>query len=125
MSCKSKKSIENQSNYSEPSGYLQIGKNKYGESFDLLYNKTKSHVCVFQVVRNRPDDIYANVNFFIYDINKDQIVFEDVQINRGKIKWIKEHILETEKYIGRIRDSNKRANKTWYHVLSKKRTMAH
>lgn len=70
----------------------RIAKEKYGDNYALLPNRQNSHSLVIHRTK-RFLDLGVDINFFVFDHQKQEMIFEDALIS-GKVEWISESILE-------------------------------
>ncbi|MHB8906719.1 MAG: hypothetical protein ACYC4T_01260 [Melioribacteraceae bacterium] len=59
---------------------------KFGTSSRLIYNSDKSYSIVVKQEKSTAKNPNPLLQFFVYDIGKDKIIFEE-SIPAGKIKW--------------------------------------
>lgn len=59
---------------------------KFGASFHILYNNKRSFALVLKQEKSSVQNPKPVLQFFIYEMKKDKIIFEE-SVPAGKIKW--------------------------------------
>jgi len=66
--------------------FKSIASEKYGKSIEFLYNNSKTHVVCLKKIKPTPQMFQNQISFFIYDLEKDEIIFEKSSID-AEVKW--------------------------------------
>ncbi len=74
---------------------------KYGTTFNLLYNTEKSYSVVVSQGKASLQEPNPVLRFFVYDMTKEKIVLED-KVAGGKITWINNEQIEVSVTPGAI-----------------------
>ncbi|MCF6268515.1 MAG: hypothetical protein L3J41_02260 [Melioribacteraceae bacterium] len=90
-------SIENTIDNTEKIDVKKIASEKFGKKFSLDYNSSKE----FVICQNRSEANNSRIEYFIYDINKNQIV-ETNSFPLGNISWLSEFEVRVEIHPGII-----------------------
>ena len=95
-SCKSSKDTTSQpTTETDPLDKLdleEIAQAKFGSSFDLQYNSSKSFVLVSKKLKTRPNDAYPTVRFFIYETRTKEIIYENTEAG-GTVEWESDDVI--------------------------------
>ena len=59
---------------------------KYGIAFSIIYNSDKSYSIVVKQEKSTAKNPNPILQFFVYEMGKDKIIFED-SVPAGRIKW--------------------------------------
>ncbi len=81
--------------------YKTIAQEKYNSNYKLLFNDDSSYVICQEIFKSSPAMPQHRIAFFVYDINKAQLIFED-QFPDGKIGWINRHQIKIVRLSGNI-----------------------
>ncbi len=64
----------------------QIAKSNFKSNYEITYNKSKTVACISKKIKTRPNDIFHTLNFILYHIEKDRILFKETH-PRADGKW--------------------------------------
>ncbi|RMD90032.1 MAG: hypothetical protein D6813_09800 [Calditrichaeota bacterium] len=79
--------VHNQNNFRNLPGYQIIAQKKWGSSTQFLFNTDSSFVICLKQAKPTAKNPLPRLSFFIYDINKERILFED-SFENGTIHWM-------------------------------------
>ena len=75
--------------------YKTISLEKYGQNIEYLMNSSKTHVICLKRNKPTPQIPQSRISFFIYDIKKDEIIFEESFID-AEVRWKSEYQVEVK-----------------------------
>jgi len=103
--------------------YEKIALKKYKGEIDYLYNESHDHVICLNKNKTTQYAPHPSVDFFIFDIAADSIVFEQNSVN-AEIKWINNTAAEvtiTPEIINEDETGDK--NSYVFDIIKKKKTL--
>ncbi|MGE5682288.1 MAG: hypothetical protein ACM34K_15580 [Bacillota bacterium] len=91
-------SVEKQQSGSENNqtlkSYIQLALSRYGDNVEYLYNSPeKSFVLALSREKESSNNPYPAIHFFVFDIKKNMIIFEDV-VPKATVSWKNDHQVE-------------------------------
>jgi hypothetical protein len=92
--------------------YQSIAITKYQSNIEYLFNDSQSHVVCLTLSKPRAMQPHPELKFFIFDINEDEILFEDSLLN-AKVGWISDSQVEVE-FIPEIISEDEEISKSGY-----------
>ena len=66
--------------------YKSIAAGKYGKGIEYLFNEPKTYVVCLKRVKPTAQAPQNQTSFFIYDLEKEEIIFEESSID-AEVKW--------------------------------------
>lgn len=66
--------------------YKAIAVEKYGNNIEYILNSPKTYVVCLKRNKPTPQIPQNQISFFIYDLDKEEIIFEDSSID-AKVEW--------------------------------------
>ena len=117
-SCSGTANINNKANNSI--SYRTIAKKRYKDNYKVIFNTDSTYVICQRKVKPTPSFPQQRINFFVYNVNQHQVIFED-DFPDGKVYWLNNHQIKIERYLGNIEISKneKRAQTFIYDVIRK------
>ena len=70
--------------------YKAIAIEKYGPSVEYIFNSPKTHVICLKRNKPNPQIPQHQISFFIYDLEKDEVIFEESSID-AEVEWKNDH----------------------------------
>ena len=81
--------------------YIKTAQEKYSYNINYLFSPDSSHVICYKTEKQSKSNYIPQSKFFIYDLNKDKIIFED-NSRSDKIEWINKNKIRVLKRPGII-----------------------
>jgi len=109
--CASTNSLSHQETHNTKAPYLKVAQEKFGEKNECILNPNKSYALCTKVIPTPVINPNQLIEFFVYDIQLDKIIYED-KIANVKISWYNNTQLLISKqngYITHPTDTGKRA----------------
>ncbi len=79
--------------------YEKLAEEKYKSNYKFLFNKDSMFVLCVKQFKSTPQFPQYRINFFIFDKNKNKILFED-SISDGKVNWINNFQVKIVRHLG-------------------------
>lgn len=121
-SCSKKNRVEKpipvQTQLSVEEKIQHIAEENFKDNYALLYNESRSKVCIYKTWKTRPSDIEETVSFMVFDPEKEELIFKQTH-PKAKIRWINEEELEVQITPGRIRTPGQRKQRILYNAQNK------
>ena len=121
-SCSKKNRVEKplpvQAQLSAEEKIQQIAQENFKENYSLLYNESRSKVCIYKAWKTRPSDIEETISFLVFDPEKEEIIFKKTH-PKAKIRWVSEAELEVQITPGRIRTPGQGKQRILYNAQNK------
>ena len=101
--------------------YLQKIKKKLGSDCKIEFNTDSAYVLCWKKFKQTAQMPQRRVNFFIYEVNKDSLLYKSEIVN-GSVGWINKHQVKIIRFLGNIIGTNpeNKENITLYDVKDKK-----
>lgn len=71
---------------SDSGTYKSIAAEKYGTGIEYLFNEPRTYVVCLKRIKPTAEAPQNQTNFFIYDLGKEKIIFEESSID-AQVKW--------------------------------------
>lgn len=85
--------------------YKTLAVEKYKDQIDYVFNQSKTHVLCARTSKPTPKMPENNVSFFVFDLNHENIIFEESIVD-GSVTWINNRQLEIIQKTGIISGEN-------------------
>lgn len=110
------------SEMNEASPFHLLAKKELGDRFVVEFNETGKFVLCKSEFLPDPSVSHYTVKFFIYDVEKEEIIYQDV-VPRGEVAWHGSQEVIVSSVPGIIMpDSEVISNTYLYHIVSGKKT---
>ena len=100
--------------------YQKIAEEKYKHDIIYTFNQSKSYVLCKKFVKPSPKMHQSSVSFFVYDLEKDKIVYEK-SVDNGKVKWANDSKLKISIIPGIISGDEDMRNYNYLYDIKKQK----
>jgi len=88
-----------------PPKYVAPATERFKNGYKTIFNASRTHVLILATRKKGVENWPQSIRFFIYNLEKDEIIFEDVIAN-GKVKWQDDRKIRAESLPGIIEDGD-------------------
>jgi len=101
--------------------YGSLAVEKYGNDFEYFFNSPKTYVICLKRNKPTPQIPQYQISFFIYDLKKNEIIFEESSID-AEVEWRNDHQVQVKITPGIISGDETTDDFTYvYDVTSRKK----
>ncbi len=98
-SCGGSNQIETTSSHKP--GYKIVAEKTYNSEYKTKYNIDSTYIICEKIFKQSPQMPQNRVDFFIYDVSDDKIVFKD-NLPNGNVEWLNDHQVKITRLLGII-----------------------
>ena len=78
-----------------------LAKETFQKEYQIIYNESKSVVCISKAIKRRPNDIFPSLSFLLYNPDTETVLFKET-IAKATGKWISDQQFEVTTVTGRV-----------------------
>jgi uncharacterized ubiquitin-like protein YukD len=89
--------------------YKTFAEDKIKSGYNIGYNSDSSFAIYQKAINTEPGHPQNSISFFIYDLNKDKIIYEE-SVQDGNIEWQNDHLVKIVNRHGIVSQEMKTSN---------------
>ena len=84
-----------------------VAQQMYGENHQVVKNNTEDFALIFQQIKVRPTQVFSQVDFSVYDVSRDTVIYQS-RVSNGSVGWHNDHQIFFESIPGRAETKRSR-----------------